>query len=185
MKKAIVLFKDGYEEIEALSVVDVFRRANVECLMVGMDKDEVTSSHQITVKMDKVFDESVKDADLVVLPGGLPGATNLRDDERVISLLKEFNKQGKLIGAICAGPISLQKAGIIKDVEFTCYPGFEEDLPDGCHQNDLVHVDGNIITGRGPAAALQFAYTLLEKIGKNSTSIQEGMQYQFLKETMK
>lgn len=180
MKKAIVLFKEGFEEVEALSVVDVFRRANMPCIMVGMDSLEVTSSHQITVKMDVLFDESVKDADMVVLPGGLPGANHLRDDERVIDLLKEFNAQNKWIGAICAGPISLEKAGIIKDKKFTCAPGFETQLPSGCHQNTLVEVDGNIITGRGPAASFEFGYVLLEKLGGDASPLREGMQYNFL-----
>lgn len=180
MKKAIVLFKEGFEEVEALTVVDVFRRANFPCLMVGMDSEEVTSSHQITVKMDTLFTEECLEADLVVLPGGLPGATNLRDDARVIQLLNKFNDENKWIGAICAGPIALQKAGIIKDKKFTCAPGFEDQLPDGCHQNTLVEIDGNIITGRGPAASLEFAYTLLEKLGGDSTPLREGMQYNFL-----
>ena len=120
MKKAIVLFKEGFEELEALSVVDVFRRANMECLMIGMDQDKVKSSHGIEVTMDCVYDDSVKKADLVVLPGGLPGATSLRDDHRVIELLQEFYRDGKIIGAICAGPISLQKANIIQGKNFTC-----------------------------------------------------------------
>ena len=180
MKKAIVLFKEGFEEVEALTVVDVFRRANMPCLMIGMDSNEVTSSHQITVKMDALFSEECYEADLVVLPGGLPGATNLREDPRVIDILKKFYDDGKWIGAICAGPISLQKAGIIKDKKFTCAPGFEDQLPDGCHQDTLVEVDGHIVTSRGPAASLEFAYTLLEKLGGDSAPLREGMQYNFL-----
>mgnify|MGYP000220079396 CR=1 FL=1 len=88
--KAAVLFKDGFEELEALSVVDVLRRAQLTCLMVGMDAMSVKSSHGIEVKMDQLFDESVYDVDIVVLPGGLPGATSLRDDQRVIDILKSF-----------------------------------------------------------------------------------------------
>ena len=183
MKKAIVLFKEGFEELEALSVVDVFRRANMECLMIGMDQDKVKSSHGIEVTMDCVYDDSVKKADLVVLPGGLPGATSLRDDHRVIELLQEFYRDGKIIGAICAGPISLQKANIIQGKNFTCYPGFEDQLPDGIHQDVLVCEDGQIITSRGPGASLAFAYALLEKLGVDSQGIQEGMQYTFLKNT--
>ena len=117
--KAAVLFKDGFEELEALSVVDVLRRAQLTCLMVGMDAMSVKSSHGIEVKMDQLFDESVYDVDIVVLPGGLPGATSLRDDQRVIDILKSFNEQGKWIGAICAGPISLEKANVISNKKFT------------------------------------------------------------------
>ncbi len=180
MKKAIVLFKEGFEEVEALSVVDVLRRGNIPCELVGMDKKEVTSSHHITIQMDKIFDEECFDADLVVLPGGLPGATNLRDDERVINLLQKFNENNKLIGAICAGPISLQKAGIIKGKKFTCYPGFEDQLTDGIYTKSLVEVDGNIITGCGPAASFEFGYTLLDHLGGDSAPLKEGMQYNLL-----
>lgn len=175
--KTVVLFKDGFEELEALSVVDVLRRGGKECEMIGMDKDEAVSSHNIIVKMDKVFDKSVYEADVVVLPGGLPGATSLKDDERVIALLQDFHQKGKWICAICAGPISLEKAGIITGKKYTCYPGFEKDMPSGDYQDTLTCCDGNIITGRGPAAALEFAYLILNKIGGNSKEIAEGMQY--------
>lgn len=179
--KVSVLFKDGFEELEALSVVDVLRRAHVTCDMVGMDNMEVKSSHSIEIKMDKVFDESVYESDMVVLPGGLPGATSLRDDKRVIDLLKDFNEKGKWIAAICAGPISLEKADVIQGKKFTCYPGFEEEIPSGIYQDTLVYVDQNIITGRGPAAALEFAYTILSRLGHDASDIAKGMQYHYLK----
>ena len=153
--KAIVLFKDGFEELEALSVVDVLRRANVSCEMIGMDTLDVTSSHQIQVHMDKLFDESTYEADVVVIPGGLPGATNLRDDQRVIDLLIHFNNKNKWIAAICAGPISLEKAGVIQGKKFTCAPGFEDQILSGIYQDALTCVDQNVITGRGPAV-IQF-----------------------------
>lgn len=179
--KAIVLFKDGFEELEALSVVDVLRRAQVSCEMIGMDSLDVTSSHQIMIHMDKLFDDSAYDADVVVIPGGLPGATSLRDDQRVIDLLKDFNSKGKWIAAICAGPISLEKADVIKGKKYTCYPGFEKEIPSGQYQDTLTYVDKNIITGRGPAAALEFAYTILEKMGHDSQDFQTGMQYDYLR----
>ena len=178
--KTVVLFKDGFEELEALSVVDVLRRGGNECEMIGMDKNEAISSHQITVKMDRVFDETIYDADVVVLPGGLPGATSLRDDERVIRLLQDFHQKGKWICAICAGPISLEKAGVINGKKYTCYPGFENEIPSGNYQDTLTCCDGHIITGRGPAAALEFAYLILDKIGGKSQDIAEGMQYHYL-----
>ena len=98
--KAIVLIKEGFEEVEALSVVDVLRRGEMNCELVGMDAMRVTSSHGIEVSMDRLFDETAYDADVVVLPGGLPGARSLHDDERVIDLLKDFNEKGKWIAAI-------------------------------------------------------------------------------------
>lgn len=177
--KAVVLFKEGFEEMEALSTVDVLRRAGVECQMVGMDDERVVSSHQIEMKMDQVFDESVYDADVVVIPGGLPGATSLRDDERVIALVKDFNEKGKLVAAICAGPIVLGKAGALTGKKYTCYPGFNEEM-DGDYQDTLTCVDRNVITGRGPAASFEFAYNILEKMGHSSEDIRKAMQYNYL-----
>ena len=116
MKKIAVLCKDGFEEIEALTPVDVLRRANVHVDLVGMDDLKVTSSHQITIQMDCVFNDQIKEYDGIVIPGGLPGATNLRDDARVIEIVQQFNQEHKLIAAICAGPIVLAKAGILKSV---------------------------------------------------------------------
>ena len=179
--KAIVLFKEGFEELEALSVVDVLRRADVKCDMLGMDSMEVISSHGVKVTMDCLFDESAYEADVVVLPGGMPGASSLRSDQRVIDILKDFNQKGKWIAAICAGPISLEKAGIIENKQFTCYPGFENEIHSGIYQDSFTCIDQNIITGRGPAAALEFAYTILEKLGVSSTNISQAMQYHYLK----
>lgn len=184
MKKIAVLFHDGFEELEALSVVDVMRRANIECTMVGMDNLEVASSHQIKISMDRLYDETIETYDAVVIPGGLPGATNLRDDSRVIELVQKFNDDNKVIGAICAGPIVLEKAGVLKEKRVTCYPGFETQLVSANYQEALVLKDGNIVTGKGPAAALAFAYTLLEALGVDSSTIKEGMQYKYLEENI-
>ena len=164
MKKVAVLLAEGFETIEALTTVDILRRAGVECHTFAIKNQEVTTSHHITLKADKVFNEEIKDYDVVVLPGGMPGAVNLRDDERVINLLKEFNSKNKIIAAICAGPISLGKAGISEGKNVTCYPGFEEQLGNCNYQKELVVIDRNIITGRGPAAAIPFAFEILKQI---------------------
>lgn len=162
--KVAVLLAEGFETIEALTTVDILRRAGVECHTFAIKNQEVTTSHHITLKADKVFNEEIKDYDVVVLPGGMPGAVNLRDDERVINLLKEFNSKNKIIAAICAGPISLGKAGISEGKNVTCYPGFEEQLGNCNYQKELVVIDRNIITGRGPAAAISFAFEILKQI---------------------
>ena len=162
--KVAVLLAEGFETIEALTTVDILRRAGVECQTFAIKNQEVTTSHHITLKADKVFNEELKDYDVVVLPGGMPGAVNLRDDERVINLLKEFNSKNKIIAAICAGPISLGKAGISEGKNVTCYPGFEEQLGNCNYQKELVVIDRNIITGRGPAAAISFAFEILKQI---------------------
>lgn len=180
MKKIAILFKEGYEEVEALTPADILRRANVHVDLVGMDSDTVTSSHQIVIKMDKVFDETINEYDGIVLPGGLPGSTSLRDDGRVIHLIQDFNEKGKLVAAICAGPIALGKAGVLKDKVCTCSPGFEDQLTGGNYQEAIVQVDGNIITGKGPAAALEFGYSILEYLGYDSSALRDGMQYNYL-----
>lgn len=182
MKKIAVLFHDGFEEIEALSVVDVLTRAGLECTMVGMNKLEVESCHKIKIIMNQIYDETIDSYDAVVIPGGLPGATNLRDDHRVIKIVQKFAAENKIIGAICAGPIVLEKAGVINEKKVTCYPGFDTQLVSANYQEALVIKDGNIITGKGPAAALAFAYELLDTLGIDSSEIKEGMQYKYLEE---
>ena len=112
------------------------------------------------------MDEEITSYDFLVLPGGMPGSTNLRDNERVIELVKKFNDNKKWVCAICAGPIVLGKAGIIEGKNVTCYPGFEEELGNCNYKNDMVVVDDNIITGRGPAAAIPFAFEILSKISE-------------------
>ena len=180
MKKIAVLCKDGFEEIEALTPVDVLRRANVHVDLVGMDDLKVTSSHQITIQMDCVFNDQIKEYDGIVIPGGLPGATNLRDDARVIEIVQQFNQEHKLIAAICAGPIVLAKAGILKDKICTCSPGFETQLTGANYQEAIVQKDDHIITGKGPAAALEFGYTILESLEYDSSNLRQGMQYEYL-----
>lgn len=178
MKTVCILLANGFEEVEALTVSDIMRRANITCDLVSIDKEYVTSSHNVTIKCDKIFDENME-YDLVVLPGGLPGATNLRDDERVIRFVKKQNKEGKLIGAICAAPIVLGKAGLTEDREITSYPGYEDELPNCEYSEAAVVVDGNIITSRGPATTMTFAYKLLEILGYKDevNNISSGMLY--------
>ena len=162
--KVAVLLAEGFETIEALTTVDILRRAGVECHTFATKNQEVTTSHHITLKADKVFNEEIKEYDMVVLPGGMPGAVNLRDDEKVNELVKKFYDEGKIVAAICAGPITFGKIGIVNGKNATCYPGFEDQLVGCNYKEDLVVVDGNIITGRGPAAAIPFAFEILKHI---------------------
>lgn len=165
--KVAVLLANGFETLEALTVVDILRRGEVECNTFSLEGDEVTTSHNIKLKADKsIMDEEINSYDFLVLPGGMPGSINLRDDERVIELVKKFNEKNKWVCAICAGPIVLGKAGITEGKNVTCYPGFEEELGNCNYKNDMVVVDGNIITGRGPAAAIPFAFEILSKISE-------------------
>ncbi|MGI6537570.1 MAG: DJ-1 family glyoxalase III [Caldicoprobacterales bacterium] len=163
--KVIVFLADGFEEVEALTVVDYLRRMEVEVDTVSITLEkEVRGSHNIRVLADKTIDE-LKDIESyqgVVIPGGLPGAANLRDDSRVIETVKKMNDAKKLTAAICAGPIVLAKAGIIEGKKVTSYPGFEDKLAKAVYQEQGVVRDGNIITARGPSLAVYFALEIAE-----------------------
>lgn len=177
MAKVAVILANGFEEIEALTVVDVLRRANISCDMVGFE-EQVTGSHDIQVTADRVFDGDLSDYDLLILPGGMPGSANLRDNQALISEIQAFNQEGKKISAICAAPIALHQAGVLKDKHFTCYDGVQEQITDGIYQKETVVVDGNLTTSRGPSTALAFAYELVEQLGGDAESLRVGMLYQ-------
>ncbi|WP_331774073.1 DJ-1 family glyoxalase III [Sulfurospirillum sp. 1612] len=165
MSKVLVLLANGFEEIEALSVVDVLRRANIEVVMAAIDKKQVTGAHNVKVQADMhILDVKNSDFDMVVLPGGLPGATNLEKDENVQKLLKDFDHDNKAIGAICAAPIALQRAGVLKKT-YTCYPSFENNIrQEGYLSDQDVVNDENVTTSRGPATAMKFGLALVEKL---------------------
>ncbi|CCQ97059.1 DJ-1 family protein [[Clostridium] ultunense Esp] len=166
MKKVLLLLAEGFEEVEALTTVDYLRRMDIIVDTCSIGEKRIQGAHRIIVEADKQIDEidSIKNYDGLVIPGGLPGATNLRDNGRVIQLVQEFNEEKKLIAAICAGPIVLQKAGIITGKGVTSYPGFDKDLKESKYSEDLVVQDGNIITARGPAVAVYFALKLVENL---------------------
>lgn len=176
MAKVAVILANGFEEIEALTVVDVLRRANISCDMVGFE-EQVTGSHDIQVTADRVFDGDLSDYDLLFLPGGMPGSANLRDNQALISEIQAFNQEGKKISAICAAPIALHQAGVLKDKHFTCYDGVQEQIADGIYQKETVVVDGNLTTSRGPSTALAFAYELVDQLGGDAESLRVGMLY--------
>lgn len=168
MKKNFIFLADGFEEIEALTVVDVLRRASLDIVMVSVnDTPAVTGAHGITVQADALYtDLTFNDADWLILPGGMPGATNLRDHPALEGLLRTHAADGGNIAAICAAPaVVLAPTGILKDRDATCYPGFEKALTDnGAKRRDSpVVTDGNIITGNGPAAAMRFALSIVRQ----------------------
>ena len=170
MAKVALLLANGFETIEALTTVDVLRRAKVQCDTFGVDGEDVISSHNITVKADKRFDfEEIKDYDFLVLPGGLKGAETLRDTKEVIDLIKVFNEKNKYIAAICAAPIALGRAGITEGLEMVCYPGMEENLVGAIIKNEGVVSCNNIITAKGAAYSADFAFEILAKISKEKS----------------
>jgi len=161
--KIAVYFATGYEEVEALSVVDILRRGNVEVIMVGVDGKTVVSARQVSINMDVTIDEVNHDEiDMIVLPGGLPGVDNLMKNETLVQQLKNFKAQDKWLAAICAGPSVLGKLGLLEGEKATCYPGFEDKLL-GCeYTGERVELSHHIITGIGAGAALDFGYKILE-----------------------
>lgn len=176
MTKVAVILADGFEEIEALTVVDVLRRANITCHMVGFEA-QVTGSHAIQVQADRVFDGDLSEYDMIVLPGGMPGSAHLRDNEQLIAELQKCEQAGKKVAAICAAPIVLNRAGLLKDKEFTCYDGVQEQIADGHYRKETVVVDGQLTTSRGPATALAFAYNLVDQLGGDSDGLRAAMLY--------
>ena len=176
MPKVAVILANGFEEIEALTVVDVLRRANITCHMVGFEA-QITGSHDIQVQTDCVFDGDLSEYNMIVLPGGMPGSVHLRDNEQLISELQKFEKIGKKVAAICAAPIALNQAGLLEGRNYTCYDGVQEQISNGHYHKETVVVDGNIITSRGPATALVFAYYLVETLGGDAESLRNGMLY--------
>lgn len=159
-------FADGFEEVEALSIVDVLRRGGCEVKTVSiMGSKTVIGAHGIPVTADIMFDEAdYSDAELLALPGGMPGAANLLEHKGLNKILLAQNEAGKRIGAICAAPaVVLGNLGLVKGKKATCYPdaGLEKQLEGAIHVDDIVVTDGNITTSRGPATAMAFGIELV------------------------
>lgn len=184
MAKVYEFLADGFEEVEALAPVDIFRRGGIEIVTVSITGSEyVESAHGVVIKADRQFGEvDLSDADLLMLPGGMPGATNLNSHEGLKKALVSQVEQGKKVAAICAAPLVLGGLGLLKGKRATCYPGFEKYLDGATYTKELFTIDGNIITGEGPAASFPYAYALLELfIGKETTDqIREGMMFNHL-----
>lgn len=171
MAKVYIFLADGFEEIEALTVVDLLRRAAIDITMVSVTgKLEVKGTHQITVLADLLFEEAnFNDADLLVLPGGIAGTAHLMEHEGLDSLLRDFNKMKKTIAAICAAPSVLGVKGFLAGKRATCYPGYESKLIDSIVTDQDVVEDGNIITSKGLGTAIDFALAIIKKLmGKDA-----------------
>ena len=165
MKTILVFLADGFEEIEALTPIDVLRRAGLEVKTVSvMEGPVVVGAHGVPVIADCMFDEiNPSHADMLLLPGGMPGATNLDEHDGLGSLIQNFAAGGKDLAAICAAPLVLGKRGLLNGKRATCYPGFESYLEGAIYTAALVEQDGNFITGKGPGAAMDFAFAIVEK----------------------
>lgn len=158
-----VFFAEGFEEVEGLSVVDVLRRAGITVQMVGIKEKKVRGAHGINIEMDVLIDEIDENqpVEALVLPGGIPGTTNLMASAKLGKLLKHAEKNDKLIAAICAAPSALAHFEVMEGKKATCYPGFESKMERYIHVTDSVVQDGNLITGKGVGVALQFALEIV------------------------
>jgi protein deglycase len=177
--RVIVPLAEGFEEIEAVTIIDVLRRAGIQVTAAYLKKNPVTGSHAITVTADKNIDDiQASDFECIVLPGGMPGSSNLKDDRRVISLVREFSGAGKITAALCAAPMVLGHAGVLGGKRATCFPGFEEQMSGSISVPDPVVRDGTIITGRGPGCAIPFALELVAALAgkEKAETLKENMQ---------
>jgi 4-methyl-5(b-hydroxyethyl)-thiazole monophosphate biosynthesis len=171
---------DGTEEVEALTVIDLLRRAKVNVVTVSvMEKKQVMTSHKIGVEADELYGESdYMDGDMIVLPGGMPGTLNLKKCEKLTDIIKRCEDEEIIISALCAAPSVLGDAGVLRGREYTCYPGFEESI-DGIYINIPLVIDdkrGTVITAWGPGAAYRFGFALAEKIlGKKTDDLKRSM----------
>lgn len=181
MKKAYVFLADGFEEIEGLTVVDILRRAGVETVMTAIGETKnVVGAHQIAVGADLLFEEAdFTDADMLVLPGGMPGTTYLGAHKGLTKLLLEANTQGVGIAAICAAPSVLGDLGLLDGKVAVCYPGFEERLTGARIGTHTVETDGNITTSRGMGTAIDFALELTRRLcgSEKAEALGKGIIY--------
>ncbi len=172
MSKVAICIAEGCEEIEALTVVDLLRRAGIDVTTISvMNIGRAKGSHNISFTTDANMKEvDMAEFDAIVLPGGMPGTNNLRDNANVIHTVQNFFEQGKLVAAICAAPTVFGNAGILKGKKATCYPGMEDGLLGADFVEEDVVVDGNIITSRGLGTAISFAAAIIEYLDSRETA---------------
>jgi 4-methyl-5(b-hydroxyethyl)-thiazole monophosphate biosynthesis len=185
MAKVLMPLALGFEEIEALTVVDILRRAEIEVILAGLLPGPVEGAHKIGIVPDTLIEAVNATAfDMIILPGGQPGTANLNADKRIHNLLNEFASRDKLIGAICAAPIVLAAAGLLNGRKVTCYPTYRDQLNGGIYEDSPVVSDGNIITSAGPGTAIPFGLAIVERLAGRHTSneisnamlVQDGSQ---------
>ncbi|MBB2181606.1 DJ-1/PfpI family protein [Lachnospiraceae bacterium MD1] len=183
MAKIYIFLAEGHEEIEALTVVDLLRRANIDITMVSITgKRMVTGSHQITTQADALFEEiNCTDADMLILPGGMPGTKNLQNHAGLDSLLKDAHAKKIPLAAICAAPIVLGTKGLLEGKNAVCYPGHENNMGGAQIVNEAVVTDGNIITAKGMGAAIDFSLAIIKFFSgaDKAKEIAAAIQYPF------
>lgn len=166
MKKSVlIILAPGFEEIEALTPIDMLRRAGVSVTVAGINSTEITGAHDITVKCDKEISELIHHPfDGVILPGGNPGTPNLLESDAVLEIVNRSHKDNKVIAAICAAPMVLDKATVLTNKKFTCYPGTEKNIKHGTFSNEKVIIDGNLVTARSLADSIDFSLAVISQL---------------------
>ncbi len=166
MKKVLVPLAEGCEEIEAVTVIDVLRRAQFEVVVAGIREGEVVASRGVKLSPDVEFGSiNALDFDAIVVPGGYGGVMNLIKDERVLAAIRALDEAGRWVCAVCAGPLVLQAAGVLEGRRATCYPSAAEHLTATPRVNERVVVDGKLITSQGPGTSMAFALEIVRQIG--------------------
>jgi 4-methyl-5(b-hydroxyethyl)-thiazole monophosphate biosynthesis len=179
MAKVLVPLAPGFEELEAITIIDLLRRAGFDVITAGLDDKPVTASRRNVIIPDTQISAIMHEAfDLIVLPGGLPGADHLRDDANVQSLIRKQSEKNGKIGAICAAPRALASAGVLDGKTITCYPGALDQIDSSSFaiSGQAVETDGNITTSRGPGTAMDFALELIGQLGGNDLREQIAAQ---------
>ena len=163
MSKILIPLAPGFEEIEAVTNIDVLRRASIDVVTVSLNSLDVEGDHGIPIIADKRIDQvDIDQFDGIVLPGGMPGADNLRNNAKVLEYVRKIDEKGGLLAAICAAPIVLEAADLLEGKKATSYPGFAKEMQSCKYLEDRVVIDGNYITARGPGVAMEFALTIVE-----------------------
>ncbi len=178
MPRVAVLLADGFEEVEAMAIVDVLRRAAIDVVVAGLHEGPVVSARRVRVLPDSLIDSVMADDfDMIVLPGGQPGSDNLNADPRVKTLIADFHRKGKFTAAICAAPFVLANAGVIGGKRVTSYPSYRDKLGSALYEERTVVEDGTVLTSRGPGTALCFGLALVEKLAgkEKAREIRDGM----------
>lgn len=189
-KKVALFIENGSEELEFIAPLDIMRRANLEVdLISANNEDFITSSHNVKILADKKINEvnNILDYDAIVIPGGMPGSTLLRDNKKIIEFYQKMYNSGKLVAAICAAPIVLSAAGITNDKEVTSYPGFDKEINYKNYNSDkAVVIDKNVITAQGPAVAILFGYEIVNYLLQDNTAedVKQAMLVPVLKNNL-
>lgn len=182
-KKVLVPLAEGVEEIEAVTIIDILRRANIEVVTASLNDDlEVKGAHNISIKADTTLEKIMNyDFDGIALAGGMGGMNNLKSDMRILEKLRNMYEDKKLVSAICASPIVLGEAGVIKG-KYTCYPSCESAVKGGEYvEKDLVVCEGNVITSKGPATTIFFALELVKYLNGSNEELSKALLIPLIK----